>query len=221
MTISAPVYLPKSGGPATSSGDPKGTSPTGSGGGTHVFGNTEGRDPDLIFAGEKIMVNGKAYTVKDGETLSSIAAAHGTTVEALIKENKMDGALLGKDAAGAYYATGGSPQPSPGGTVASPPTDPAAPSTTAPKKETPPSDDGTAPSDGPKWLIYGGPMNEDRAEAMLAVLGDKVSDPAERAELERIILKAAGGDGDGRNLTPEELNKLNHFCERNWPKRSG
>jgi hypothetical protein len=48
-----------------------------------------------------------------------------------------------------------------------------------------------------------------------------VSDPAERAELERIILKAAGGDGDGRNLTPEELNKLNHFCERNWPKRSG
>jgi LysM repeat protein len=82
---------------------------------TKVFGNLEGRDPDLLFAGEKIMINGKQVTVADGDTLSSLAAKHGTTVEKLIAENKMDASLLGKNGPNGAYFTPGGPQPAPGG----------------------------------------------------------------------------------------------------------
>jgi len=99
---------------------------TGSGGGTRVFGNLQGRDPDLIFAGEKIMINGKEVTVQSGDTLSSLAAKHGTTVDKLVAENKMDASLLGQNGPnGAYYTPGG-PQPAPGGSQ-TPPVDALAP----------------------------------------------------------------------------------------------
>jgi hypothetical protein len=106
--------------------EPTGTTPTPPGtparaalaGGTHTFNNLAGRDPDLLYAGEtvKIEVNGKIinHVVKSGETLSSIAAANGVTVDALIKTNGMDAKLLGKNSAGDYFISGG-PQPAPGG----------------------------------------------------------------------------------------------------------
>jgi LysM domain len=94
---------------------------TGSGGGTRVFGNLQGRDPDLLFAGEKIMINGKEVTVADGQTLSSLAAQHGTTVEKLIAENKMDASLRGQNGPNGAYFTPGGPTPGPGGSVASAP----------------------------------------------------------------------------------------------------
>jgi LysM domain len=91
---------------------------SGSGGGTHVFGNLQGRDPDLLFAGEKIMINGKEVTVADGQTLSSLAAQHGTTVEKLIGENKMDASLLGRNGPNGAYFTPGGPTPGPGDSMA-------------------------------------------------------------------------------------------------------
>jgi LysM repeat protein len=99
---------------------PSGTAPTASpSGGTHVFNNLAGRDPDLLYAGEtvKIEVNGKVinHVVKSGETLSSIAANNGVSVAALIKTNGMDNDLLGKNSAGNYFVSGG-PQPAPGST---------------------------------------------------------------------------------------------------------
>jgi LysM repeat protein len=104
-----------------SSSTPTGQPAAGAGRDTKVFGNLEGRDPDLLFAGEKIMINGKEVTVADGDTLSSLAAKHGTTVDALIKENKMDDSLRGQNGPNGAYFTPGGPQPAPGGVQATPP----------------------------------------------------------------------------------------------------
>jgi LysM repeat protein len=115
--------------PSTGSGSTPPTTtggPASSGHDTKVFGNLEGRDPDLLFAGEKIMINGKQVTVADGDTLSSLAAKHGTTVEKLIAENKMDASLLGQNGPNGAYFTPGGPQPAPGG-VQNPPTNALAP----------------------------------------------------------------------------------------------
>jgi hypothetical protein len=108
--------------------DSGGTPTTGgsSGGGTRVFGNLQGRDPDLLFAGEKIMINGKEVTVADGQTLSSLAAQHGSTVAELIAENKMDASLLGPNGPNGAYFTPGGPQPAPG-SLQNPAHDPLAP----------------------------------------------------------------------------------------------
>jgi hypothetical protein len=118
------------GGPPSSDSGSTSSTPTGgstgSGGGTRVFGNLQGRDPDLIFAGEKIMINGKEVTVQSGDTLSSLAAKHGTTVDKLIAENKMDASLLGQNGPNGAYYTPGSPQPAPGGSQ-TPPVDALAP----------------------------------------------------------------------------------------------
>jgi murein DD-endopeptidase MepM/ murein hydrolase activator NlpD len=116
---------PPGSGPVSTS-PPSTGDPTSSGGGTRVFGNLQGRDPDLIYADEKIMINGKEVTVQSGDTLSSLAAKHGTTVDKLIAENKMDASLLGKNGPnGAYYTPGGL-QPAPGGSK-TPPVDALAP----------------------------------------------------------------------------------------------
>jgi hypothetical protein len=123
--ITMPAFNPGSilrdGGPrGGDSGSPP-SSPTGGttgSGGTKVFGNLQGRDPDLLFAGEKIMINGKEVTVADGQTLSSMAAQHGTTVEKLIAENKMDASLLGRNGPNGAYFTPGGPTPGPGDAVA-------------------------------------------------------------------------------------------------------
>lgn len=53
-------------------------------------------DPDLIVAGQRLRVPGgsggggaSTYTVRSGDTLSSIAARHGTSVAALAKRNRI------------------------------------------------------------------------------------------------------------------------------------
>jgi LysM domain len=107
--------------PGTNTSEPSATALQSSTSSTAPAGALQGRDPDLIFAGEKIMVNGRAYTVKDGDTLTSIAAANGTTVKALINENSMNEALLGPDAQGRYFSTA-TPQPPNGGATATAPT---------------------------------------------------------------------------------------------------
>ena len=59
------------------------------------------KDPNLIYPGQKIVISGTAkvpaapvmkkvvYTVKKGDTLSGIAAKHGTTYQRLAKANKI------------------------------------------------------------------------------------------------------------------------------------
>lgn len=117
-----PTYARLSHGGGDGSGSPPrqsdGTAGGSSSGGTKVFGNLQGRDPDLLFAGEKITINGKQVTVADGQTLSSLAAQHGTTVEKLIGENKMDASLLGQNGPNGAYFTPGGPTPGPGDSVA-------------------------------------------------------------------------------------------------------
>jgi LysM repeat protein len=122
MFVSPVVNLPQANAnnedaPATAS-SPLTNTATNANSGAHdtkIFGNLQGRDPDLLFAGEKIMVNGKEVTVADGDTLSGLAAKNGTTVVKLIAENKMDATLLGKNGPGGAYFTPGGPQPAPGG----------------------------------------------------------------------------------------------------------
>jgi hypothetical protein len=137
--------------PGTNTSEPSATAPSNSTSSTAPAGALQGRDPDLIFAGEKIMVNGKAYTVKDGDTLTSIAAANGTTVKALINENSMNEALLGPDAQGQYFSTT-SAQPPNGGATAQPPnaTNNTAPSSTAAAPTAEPQSGSSAT--GPKGL---------------------------------------------------------------------
>jgi LysM domain len=100
--------------------EPSATTPADSTSNTAPAGALQGRDPDLIFTGEKIMVNGKAYTVKDGDTLTSIAAANGTTVAALIKSNDMNASLLGRNGPNGEYFVA-SAQPPNGGAAATAP----------------------------------------------------------------------------------------------------
>jgi LysM domain len=64
----------------------------------------QGRDPDLIFAGDKIKLsNGEIYTAKSTDTLSGIASKTGNSLESLIKQNGFDSQLLGKNTNGKYF----------------------------------------------------------------------------------------------------------------------
>lgn len=69
----------------------------------------QGRDPDFLRAGETVRIDADTtHVVKPGETLSSIAADYGVSVNSLVKVNGMDAALLGKDpATGLHFAVGG------------------------------------------------------------------------------------------------------------------
>jgi hypothetical protein len=98
--------------------------------GTAVSGNLQGRDPDLIFEGETIMVNGKEYLVQKGDTLSGIAVKLGLAREgnqqeilnAVVKlatENGMDLKKMDQDGfRGLEQPTATSPQPPNGGATA-------------------------------------------------------------------------------------------------------
>jgi LysM domain len=194
----SPAPLPSNdvgGSSAQSSSTPPGQPSTGGSRDTKVFGNLEGRDPDLLFAGEKIMINGKEVTVADGDTLSSLAAKHGTTVEKLISENKMDASLNGKNGPNGAWFTPGGPQPANGGSTTPPP------NATAPNNTTKPS----TPDSGEQQVIelklagnaewkaaglLGGLMNPRRAEGML----------------NDILAEEKKGNTYG--FTPDELNDL-------------
>jgi LysM repeat protein len=221
-----------------SSGTPNSSAPSGqpaasAGHDTKVFGNLQGRDPDLIFAGEKIMINGKEVTVADGDTLSSLAAKHGTTVDALIKDNKMDASLLGKNAQGQYFTPGG-PQPANGGATTPPPnaTTNAAPAgnTTAPNNTPAPgstNSGGNPPvrqanlSSKDSYGLEGGPINQDR----LFYLRQQPSTPPKGTELtaeqltrvQEILSGLADGtikDG-GAGLSQQDKNILNLWMKEN------
>jgi LysM repeat protein len=217
-------------GESTSSGSPSSTgagAPSGAAGhDTKVFGNLQGRDPDLLFAGEKIMINGKAVTVADGDTLSSLAAKHGTTVEKLIAENKMDAPLLGKNGPnGAYYTPGG-PQPAPGGSQTQPPNSPAGTNgTTAPSaKPSAPDpelqkqiDAILKKQDGNTTGILGGGLNggeDGRANTTIKLLDDPKMTGGltseELAELKAILAKAPD-KANGASLEPSEKYLVNKY----------
>src|SRR5690606_11575585 len=52
------------------------------------------KDPDVIIAGDKLRVPSGdlvSYTVREGDTLNTIAAQHGVTVEGPVVINKLDG----------------------------------------------------------------------------------------------------------------------------------
>jgi LysM repeat protein len=93
--------------------------------GTSELGVLEGRDPDLLAGGDVIAIgkdkDGKEqyYTVQEGDTLSSIAAANGTTLEALIEKNGFDAGLLGRNASGEYFSSQAALQLAQSGGVAS------------------------------------------------------------------------------------------------------
>jgi murein DD-endopeptidase MepM/ murein hydrolase activator NlpD len=122
MSLGMPPISPNYGGRGGGGGGSH-TSSTGGAGttsnnpGTRNWNDFKGRDPDLIYAGETLKLpNGETYTVKAGETLSSIAAAKGITVKQLMETNGFDTALLGKNGNGDYFAAG--PQPKPGDNLA-------------------------------------------------------------------------------------------------------
>jgi LysM domain len=181
--VSAPIPTNHGGQSVNRSSDVQTTSnpsaPSSAGGGTKVFGNLQGRDPDLVFAGEKIMINGKSVTIGDGETLSSLAAKNGTTVDKLISENKMDSSLLGKNAQGQYFTPGG-PQPANGGALTP------APNTT-PQKFEPPAPAGpngtytkeqaTTTALQVQQLQAGGKVTKEVATETLDLLNTVISDP--------------------------------------------
>ncbi len=199
---------------------------------TKVFGNLEGRDPDLLFAGEKIMINGKEVTVADGDTLSSLALKHGTTVDKLIAENKMDASLLGKNGQGQYFTPGG-PQPAPGGSQ-NPPAS-LAPAGTPPNPTAPPqnsdglwsslvardpgmnADDGVFRTEGEKKFgIFGGAITEERAGLLLGRIDRERQNPnsvftSEQLDrLAQIIAEAPKGDM-GMKLSAEEKYAINRL----------
>jgi LysM domain len=174
---------------APSAGTPAPTTPTtpprAGNGGTHTFNDLTGRDPDLLYAGEtiKIEVNGKTinHVVKAGETLSSIAAANGVTVDALIKTNGMDAKLLGKNSAGDYFTSGG-PQPAPGGHANPPPEQSVAPLPTSAELEA--------------------------LRSNVQQLDGHGLEPGEAAEMLKLIDKAIS---DPKQLTSAEIKKLGEY----------
>jgi hypothetical protein len=108
-------------GTGTQTGTQTGTSS--SAGGTNVFNDLNGRDPDLIHGGETIkLANGKTYTTTDSDTLESVARKTGNSVSQLMQQNGMNAALYGKNDSGKYFSvgkmiTGAAPHPVPGTTV--------------------------------------------------------------------------------------------------------
>jgi LysM repeat protein len=97
--------------PAGVAGDPPttaGTTPAPGGNGITAWNVMENRDPDFLRAGETVRIDANTtHVVKPGETLSSIAAHYGVSVDSLIKVNGMDASKLGKDpATGLYFAAG-------------------------------------------------------------------------------------------------------------------
>jgi LysM repeat protein len=208
----------------TTTSDPAATTPTspntggatGSGRDTKVFGNLEGRDPDLLFAGEKIMINGKEVTVAEGDTLSSLAAKHGTTVDALIKENKMDASLLGKNGPNGAYFTPGGPQPANGGSTTPPPANgTAAPSDTPSTSATTPARSNTpgSPADGTSsGSVSGstsGPSTANNPPLKPPKLSDRDSyglegGPITSTRLQSVPMNALP-DGNSNMLTPWQV----------------
>jgi LysM repeat protein len=193
--------------------------------GTRTAGNTQGRDPDLIYANEKLKVNGKSYTVKNGDTLTSIAKANGTSVDALIEENQFSGSLLGKNAQGQYFATGG-PQPEPGGSLASPAGDnarsgrgaAAAADETSARRGSVQSDSTPAlPQSELKqetdreYGIPGGAVHRPRAEALGGLVKDDESlSPQQQDRLLDIIDRAPAAQ-NGKGLSQEEKAELGNY----------
>jgi hypothetical protein len=118
--VSAPPINPNQGQP---SGSP--SAGTSSSGGTRVWNDFHGRDPDLIFAGETLKLpNGQTVTAQDGDSLSSIAAANSVTVDQLIEANGFDRSLSGQNGPNGAWFTPGGPTPAPGGSVNPTPTTP-------------------------------------------------------------------------------------------------
>lgn len=78
---------------------PAGTTPAGTTPSTSA--TLQGRDPDLIYAGDKIKLpDGSTYTVKAGDTLSGIARDHGVTLAKLMELNGFNPKLLDEYANG-------------------------------------------------------------------------------------------------------------------------
>jgi LysM repeat protein len=174
-----------------------GSTPSTPAGGTRVFGNLEGRDPDLIFAGEKILINGKEVIVKSGDTLSSLAAAHGTTVAKLIAENKMNASLLGQNGPNGAYFTPGGPQPANGGALAGAPNNtpqtfepapPAGPNGTYTKEQV------ATMSDQVQQLQKDGKITKAVADETLDLLNKSLSDPKNFSSEQKTRLETLLGE---------------------------
>jgi LysM repeat protein len=231
-------------GEPTSSGSPSSAgagAPSGAAGhDIKIFGNLEGRDPDLLFAGEKIMINGKAVTVADGDTLSSLAAKYGTTVDKLISENKMDASLNGKNGPNGAWFTPGGPQPANGGSTTPPPnattTTTQASNTTA-SNNTPTSNSTTPPSStnsdgnppvraahlGPKDSagLEGGPIDQARLKYLLMQPlkppeGTELTDE-QLARVQQILkgLSTREIKNGGADLDQQDKNILNLWMKEN------
>lgn len=123
--IGAPSISPNwGGGQGGSTGGSTGS--TGSAGatpndpGTRTWNSFKGRDPDLVYAGETVTVDGKSYTFKAGDTLADAAKGLGMDTKALAEKLGMNMSLWGKNGNDDYFAAG--PQPTPGDNQAGAPT---------------------------------------------------------------------------------------------------
>jgi LysM repeat protein len=78
-----------------------------SNGGTNVFNDLNGRDPDLVHGGEVFkLADGTTYTATDADTLESISRKTGNSVAQLMQQNGMNAALYGKNDSGQYFKVG-------------------------------------------------------------------------------------------------------------------
>jgi LysM repeat protein len=183
----------------TSATTPTGATPTGTATTTSTPAATlQGRDPDLIYAGEKIKLpDGNTYTVKDGDTLSSIAKAHGVSLESLIKLNGFNDQLLDeyKDGRLVKAHRVGDPMPTtPGGVVLGTPQTP----------QIPPA--GTVTDPGKP----GFPAKDlsQKLDSLIKPIGN-------RDEIKQILDKIAAHQADAGNpdITPAERAKLDEFMK--------
>jgi LysM repeat protein len=94
-SVSTTTPVPSAGTTGTTGTAPTGATPAGTATTPSTSAKLQGRDPDLIYVGEKIKLpDGSTYTVRDGDTLSGIARDRGVTLAKLMELNGFNPKLL-------------------------------------------------------------------------------------------------------------------------------
>jgi LysM repeat protein len=216
--VTLPSGLPDQSDPGTNTSEP--SAPSNS---TATSGALKGRDPDLIFAGEKIMVNGKEYTVQDGDTLSGIAVKFGLAhagnqqeilngVVKLATENGMDLKKMDQEGFEGLQPTATGPQPPNGGATATAPNNTA----TAPAAQA----QNGASATGPKGLSANttthNPVDPslETNEQKTGLQGVLIKDP-------KAALDVLNGSDNQKSLQPGEADRLREVFQFLVEDKSG
>jgi hypothetical protein len=187
--------------------------------GTRTWNSFKGRDPDLVYAGETVTVDGKSYTFKAGDTLADAAKALGMDSKALAEKLGMDMKLWGANGNGDYFAAG--PQPKPGDVQANGPTNgkkfeapaPAGPNGTYTKDQV------AATSKDIQALVDAKTITSEQGKEAIALLNKQLDEPGkftaqDKTRLDALLKEfkeksAAGPTGTGNpdgnaGMTPEQ-----------------